>query len=64
MCKGKTEIGYFSPTDIRKIFGKYVFPGSYIDKNMKRLELFLDLLPRYNLNVIVTLTNEEPQRNI
>ena len=64
MCKGKTEIGYFLPTDIKKIFGEYVFPGSSIDKYMTRLYLLLDLLPRDNLNVIVTLTNEELQRNI
>ena len=49
---------------IEKIFDESVFHGSPIAKNMTQFDLLLELLYIYQLNFIVTLTNEYLQRNI
>ena len=49
---------------IEKKSGESVFPGSPISKNMTRLKILLGIFPGYQLNLVITLTNADLQRNI
>ena len=48
---------------LKTIFCDYIFPGSPVTKSMARIDFFLELLPRNELNLIVTLTNVELRKN-
>ena len=41
----------------KALFGDSIFPGSPVAKKMTRLELFLELFPRDELNLIDTVLN-------
>ena len=56
-----TELKYvpFGKYQLKAVFGESIFTGSPIAKNMTRLNLFLEIFPRDQLNLIITLTNAE-----
>ena len=54
----------FCQWKLKTIFGESIFPGSSIANNITKLELFLGIFPRDQLNRIVTLENAELRRII
>ena len=44
---------------LKTIFGDSAFPGSAVTKRMARLDFFLEMFLRNELNLIITLTNVE-----
>ena len=46
------------------IFGESIFPGSPISKKIIQLDFFLDIFPRDQLKIVVTLTNAYLKRMI
>ena len=54
----------FRQWQLKTIFGDYFFSGPPLATNMKRTDLFLELSPRYELNLVVKLTNAELRKNI
>ena len=53
----------FHQWQLKMIFGESVFPRSHIS-NMTQLDFFLDILPIYQLDLIVNLTNADLKRVI
>ena len=45
------------PMEIENIFGESISFGSPISKQMKLLDFLLELFPRYQCNLLFTLTN-------
>ena len=48
----------------KTIFGEYDFPVQPISKNMTWLDFFLNMLPRYQLNLIAPFKNEVTNKYI
>ena len=49
---------------IEKIFGDYVFPVSHVSKKMEFTDFFFGLFLGDELNLIITLTNLDPHKDI
>ena len=57
MWKEKSEICYFFQWKLKNIFGESISFGSPISKQMKLLDFLLEIFPRYQYNLLFTLTN-------